>query len=82
MPTPVLVHLMPTRLYLLCPGCDMPVDPERATKRPYCTDPACVREYAEPLLIRAIGVHKSIPQFVLASDERGKELVGAGRRRA
>lgn len=65
-----------------CLGCGMGVDPERYRKRPYCIDPDCIRELEQPLVIRQIGVHKAIPQFVLADDTRSRELVAAGRRRS
>lgn len=34
------------------------------TGRDYCTDPDCIRLCAKPFEVAAVGVAKSIPQFV------------------
>lgn len=61
-----------------CRFCGDPLPEERP--RDYCLKPACYKSGFSPRVYHAVGVHKSIPQILAATDV-SPELVAAGRRR-
>ena len=61
-----------------CVTCGKKLQPERAEKYDYCTDPECRERNARSLDIVAIGVNKAADQFVVL-DERTKREMERGR---
>jgi hypothetical protein len=61
-----------------CVTCGEPLQPERAERYNYCTQPACQERNRKPLEIVAVGVNKAAEQYV-ALTERTKEEMASGR---
>jgi hypothetical protein len=57
-----------------CVTCGKELNPERAEKYDYCTDPQCQERNAKGLWMVAVGVNKAADQYMVLDDRTKKEM--------